>query len=74
MLFDKSPWPMWVYEPETFGCLEVNERAVEEYGYTREEYSHMTMKDIRPPEDVPAWLASFHGMKTDAAALPRRCW
>ncbi len=71
-LFDKSPWPMWVYDPETFGFLAVNERAIEEYGYTREDYARMTMKDLRPPEDVAEWLTTFHGMKTNHEVLPPR--
>lgn len=58
LLFDSNPHPMWVYDMETLWFLAVNEAAVSHYGYTIEEFLAMTLKDIRPPEDVPALLAS----------------
>ena len=47
---------MWVYDLETLSFLAVNEAAVRRYGYSSEEFLNMTIKDIRPPEDVPALL------------------
>jgi PAS domain S-box-containing protein len=52
-LFHLSPLPMWVYDLETLAFLDVNEAAVKHYGYTQEEFSGMTIRDIRPPEDIP---------------------
>ncbi|HXF96088.1 MAG TPA: PAS domain S-box protein [Gemmatimonadales bacterium] len=57
LLFESHPLPMWVYDVETLGFLAVNDAAVLQYGYTRDEFLAMTIKDIRPPEDVPALLA-----------------
>jgi diguanylate cyclase (GGDEF)-like protein/PAS domain S-box-containing protein len=51
-LFDQHPQPMWVYDPQSFAFLTVNEAALRHYGYTREEFLAMTIKDIRPAEDV----------------------
>ncbi|HLE54141.1 MAG TPA: PAS domain S-box protein [Thermoplasmata archaeon] len=56
MLFDNNPQPMLVYEVETLRILAVNEAAIRHYGYAREEFLQMTIKDIRPKEDVPALL------------------
>ncbi len=53
LLFDSNPHPMWVYDSETFRFLAVNEAAVRQYGYTREEFLAMTIKDIRPAEELP---------------------
>ena len=39
--------------------LAVNDAACEHYGYTREEFLAMTIRDIRPPEDVPALLENL---------------
>ena len=39
-----------MYDLETLAFLEVNIAAVEKYGYTREEFLKMTLRDIRPPE------------------------
>jgi len=52
LLFHHHPIPMWVYDLKTLAYLEVNNAAVEKYGYSREEFLSMTLKEIRPPEDV----------------------
>jgi PAS domain S-box-containing protein len=54
LLFDGNPMPMWVYDLESLAFLAINEAAIERYGYTREEFLQMTIKDIRPGEDVAA--------------------
>lgn len=51
-VFLRSPLPMWVFDQETLRFLEVNEAAIRRYGYSREEFLGMTIRDIRPPEDV----------------------
>ncbi|HRA88639.1 MAG TPA: histidine kinase dimerization/phosphoacceptor domain -containing protein, partial [Planctomycetaceae bacterium] len=58
-LFDSNPQPMWVYDLETLVFLAVNDAAIQHYGYTRDEFLAMTIKDIRPPEDIPALLESI---------------
>jgi two-component system, cell cycle sensor histidine kinase and response regulator CckA len=59
VIFDSNPTPMWVIDLETLQLLEANEAAVLHYGYSREEFLQMTLKDIRPPEDVPEFVASY---------------
>ena len=56
LLFESNPQPMWVYDVETLRFLAVNEAAIRHYGYSRAEFLAMTVKDIRPPEDVPALM------------------
>jgi PAS domain S-box-containing protein len=51
-LFESHPIPMWIYELKTLAFLEVNDAAVEKYGYRRDEFLSLTLKDIRPAEDV----------------------
>ncbi|RZM30042.1 MAG: PAS domain S-box protein [Pedobacter sp.] len=51
-LFNLSPVPQWVYEYETLKFLDVNEAAISHYGYTRDEFLGMTLKDIRPQSDL----------------------
>ena len=55
-LFNSNPNPMWIYDLETLRFLLVNEAAVIVYGYSRGEFLSMTIKDIRPIDDVPALL------------------
>jgi len=57
-LFESNPNPMWVYDPQTLAFIAVNESAVRLYGYSRQEFSGMTLKDIRPLEDLPVLLES----------------
>lgn len=50
-LFDRSPIPTWLVDATTLQFLEVNDAAVQHYGYTRDELLGMTIEDIRPPGD-----------------------
>ena len=52
-IFDKSPLPMWLFDPETFEFLDVNDAAIRHYGYNKQEFLAMTIKDLRPATDVP---------------------
>jgi len=58
LLFEHNPQPMWIYDSDTLEIFEVNEAAVEHYGYSRPEFLSMTIADLRPPEEVPAMLES----------------
>jgi two-component system cell cycle sensor histidine kinase/response regulator CckA len=57
-LFEKNPNPMWVYDKETLRILAVNDAGVSTYGYSRDEFLGLTLRDIRPAEEVPAMLTS----------------
>ena len=52
-MFDNSPMPMLVFEEGSLRILRVNEKAVALYGFSRDAFSHMTIRDIRPAEDLP---------------------
>ena len=59
LFFENSPIPKWVFDLETLRFLEVNEAAVQTYGYSREEFLEMTLRDIRRAEDVEPMLQSL---------------
>ena len=61
-LFDNNPHPTWVFDRETLGFLAVNDAAVRKYGYSRDQFLAMTLKDIRPPEDIPALLKTVRSL------------
>lgn len=48
-LFDHSPLPKWAFEVETLRFVDVNEAALEHYGYSRDEFLQMTVLDVRTP-------------------------
>jgi PAS domain S-box-containing protein len=56
LLFEGHPQPMWLYDAKTLRFLNVNDAAVERYGYSRDEFLAMTITQIRPPQDVPKFL------------------
>jgi len=58
LLFTNNPQPMWIYDVETLAFLEVNEAAIQSYGYSRKEFLSMSILDIRPPEDIPDVIKS----------------
>jgi PAS domain S-box-containing protein len=51
-LFEQNAVPMWVYDPDTLAFLAVNDAAIIHYGYSRQEFLRMTIRDIRPAEDL----------------------
>ena len=55
-IFMKSPLPAWIYDLETLAFMDVNDAAIRHYGYNRDEFLQMTIRDIRPPETVVSML------------------
>ncbi len=64
LLFEDSPLPMEVFDPETLAYLAVNTAAAELYGYSPEEFRRMTLLDIRPPEEAAAFTKYLETVKT----------
>ena len=56
--FELNPQPMWVYDLETYKILFVNESASRHYGYSKEEFLELTIKDLRPAEDIPVMFSA----------------
>ncbi len=52
-LFESSPLPSYIFDRETLCILDVNRRMTEQYGYSREELLAMTIRDIRPADQLP---------------------
>jgi len=46
LLFDANPHPMWTYDRSTLAFQKVNDAAVAKYGYTREEFLRMNLRDV----------------------------
>jgi PAS domain S-box-containing protein len=52
-LFQMSPQPMWVFDPDSLRIVQVNMAAIDKYGYSEAEFLNLTIMDIRPEEDIP---------------------
>jgi two-component system cell cycle sensor histidine kinase/response regulator CckA len=70
LIFDGSPIPMWIFDQETLAFLEVNDAAVQHYGFSRAEFLRMTITQIRPEQEVPAMIEYVHTLL--AAGSPAR--
>ncbi|GGD92663.1 PAS domain S-box protein [Planktosalinus lacus] len=57
-LFYYSPLPKWVYDVKTYQILDVNQAAIDLYGYSKDEFLALTIKDLRPKEYIPKVLAA----------------
>jgi two-component system cell cycle sensor histidine kinase/response regulator CckA len=69
MLFEENPVPMWLYDVETLAFLAVNETAVRQYGYTREEFLGMTLRRVCSPDDVPTLLRRIAADQTATSSI-----
>ncbi|MCF8253453.1 MAG: response regulator [Bacteroidia bacterium] len=47
-LFHLSPLPMWVFDHTSLRILDVNNAAIEHYGYSELEFKSLTIRDLRP--------------------------
>lgn len=47
-LFMENAAPMWIYDLETMKFVLVNKAALESYGYSKNEFLSLKIKDIRP--------------------------
>lgn len=52
-LFNLSPLPTYVIDLESLKFLNVNMATIIHYGFSREEFLNMTLKEIRPIEEIP---------------------
>lgn len=62
-IFRQSPQPMWIYDRETLNFMDVNDAALNMYGYTLEEFLKMSILQIRPPEEVGRLLEAHKVLK-----------
>jgi len=55
-MFHNNPQPMWIYDVETLAFLEVNESAINHYGYSQSDLLSMNVLDIRPESEIIFFL------------------
>jgi PAS domain S-box-containing protein/putative nucleotidyltransferase with HDIG domain len=65
-LFDINPHPMWIYELKTLVFLDVNQAAIAKYGYSREEFLTMTLRDIFSPQAFAQVEGELLSLDSDA--------
>lgn len=73
-LFQLTPQPMWVVDLKTQEILDVNEAAIQHYGYTRSEFLNLKASDMWPRierESPPEQLPNFKENKAQEKKLKK---
>jgi PAS domain S-box-containing protein len=73
-LFDNNPAPIFIWNIDDFSFAEVNETFLDVYGYTRSELDVLTIKNIRPDEEVASIIAFAKKAKTETPFQVTRLW
>ena len=63
-IFQNSPTPMWIYDLTTYKFLEVNDIALKEYGYSRDEFLSMNLLRISPDSEIERFLTLDRSAQT----------
>ena len=58
LLFEQSPQPLYVLDAHTLEFLAVNEAAIRQYGYARQEFLNLTIQDLCPVVEAACFLES----------------
>jgi len=53
LLFADNPNPMWIYNPSDLSIKQANDAACKLYGYSKDEFSSLTITDLRPESEIP---------------------
>jgi two-component system, cell cycle sensor histidine kinase and response regulator CckA len=69
-IFERHPLAMLVWDSDTKLFLAVNDAAVAQYGYTREELLELTIWDIRPAEEIPQVSALIERLPAGRHVFP----
>ncbi len=75
LLFAANPCPMFIFDCDTFAIKDVNEAALQQYGYTRKEFLGLTALDLRPPEECEGFIQRFraHSSGFGFRGISRHC-
>ena len=68
LLFSTIPHPAYVFDSASLDFLEVNDAAVQQYGYSRDEFLRMKTTRIRPAEEVEPHKRYLQQIRTDNAS------
>jgi len=70
--FEANPLPCFVFDSHDLAILAVNTAAVQFYGYTRDEFTSLSLGDVFVPRDRDA-VCSFLIDRSQSSAVSRNC-
>jgi PAS domain S-box-containing protein len=72
-IFYKNPFPTWIFDLDSLHIVEVNDAALEKYGFSKEEFHRLTIRDLHPPGEAEEFMESLKD-PAPVHAAGRRLW
>jgi len=72
LLFYNNPQPMWMVNIPDLKIIDVNEAAINQYGYSKQEFLQLSALDLRPDEDKENFIKELDTM--DPARINVKAW
>ncbi|AEV32647.1 PAS domain S-box [Owenweeksia hongkongensis DSM 17368] len=63
---ENNTLPVLIVDLTTQEILKANQAAVDLYGYSKDELQHISIRDIRPPEDIEIFEKTISGINDEA--------
>jgi len=63
IIMKASPEPIFIYEIENLKFIDVNDAALQMYGYSRDKFLQMDLTDLYAPEDIQSLLETTNDIK-----------
>ena len=73
-IFYRNPFPTWIYDLNNFQIMEVNDAAVKKYGFGKQEFLQMTMRDIYVAAQVEPFLQDVAAIASGGNPSDRKLW
>ena len=64
IFFENNPIPTWVFDLETHQFLEVNNAAIDQYGYSKEEFLALNIMDLCSEDNTESLQEALETIKT----------
>ena len=72
-IFYKNPYPTWIYDLDSLHILEVNDAALDKYGFDKNEFLRMTIRDLHPAGEVEEFIEDIVCM-SNMQPVERKLW
>lgn len=73
-LFNNNPAVIIIWDIETMAVIEVNQAAIDLYGYSRDEFLKLTVLDLRPEDERAKFLDLLNQGLTTDSSLETKAW
>ena len=72
-IFYKNPYPTWIFELDTLRIVEVNDAAMQKYGFEKSEFYQLTMWDLHPSDEAGLFVENIRSPEP-GVNVERKLW